>query len=220
MLVDIEFLFSCSTQYLTRKLSSWTLEQKFRTYAHPCNLLYLSYKLQCYARIFSPEKSRADTSLAFRATRSCWWINKKDFTIFNPRSFVGIFSNYGCWNTEKTVSPTDSDVQTFLEGEENQYTKTKTESYVFGGFGNGISRGWERKLTNSRFATGRFCPFTWKISFVGKGKVNKREFCKLKITLNVVFVIMIQSIFFISSIGANALHDFCSGIADPFIFIH
>ena len=113
-----------------------------------------------------------------------------------------------------------SDVQTFLEGEENQYTKTKTESYVFGDFGNGISRGWERKLTNRRFATGRFWPFTWKISFVGKGKVNKREFCKLKITLNVVFVIMIQSIFFISSIGANALHDFCSGIADPFIFIH
>ena len=98
--------------------------------------------------------------------------------------------------------------------------ESETESYVFGGFGNGISRCWERKLTNRRFATGRFWPFTWKISFVGRGKVNKREFCKLKITFNVVFVIMIQSIFFISSIGANALHDFCSGIADPFIFIY
>ena len=44
---------------------------------------------------------------------------------------------------KKSVSLTDSDVQTFLEGEENQYTKRKTESYVFSGFGAGMSRGWE-----------------------------------------------------------------------------
>ena len=44
---------------------------------------------------------------------------------------------------KKSVSLTDSDVQTFLEGEENQYTKRKTESYVFSGFGVGMSRGWE-----------------------------------------------------------------------------
>ena len=42
---------------------------------------------------------------------------------------------------KKSVSLTD--VQTFLEGEENQYTKRKTESYVFSGFGVGMSRGWE-----------------------------------------------------------------------------
>ena len=35
----------------------------------------------------------------------------------------------------------DSDVQTFIEGEENQPTKRKTESYVLSGFGYGISRG-------------------------------------------------------------------------------
>ena len=34
---------------------------------------------------------------------------------------------------------TDSDIQTFLEGEENQYTKGKNESYIFSGFGNGVS---------------------------------------------------------------------------------
>ena len=51
---------------------------------------------------------------------------------------------------------TDSDVQTFLEGGENQNTKRKTESFIF----NGISRGWERKLITGRFATGRFWPFT------------------------------------------------------------
>lgn len=51
---------------------------------------------------------------------------------------------------------TDSDVQTFLEGEENQNTERKRESFIF----NGISRGWERKSITERFATGRFWPFT------------------------------------------------------------
>ena len=54
--------------------------------------------------------------------------------------FVGIFSDYGCENTEKSVSLTDGDVQTLLAEEENQNTIRKTESYVFSGFGNGISR--------------------------------------------------------------------------------
>ena len=56
------------------------------------------------------------------------------------------------------------------EGEENQYTKRKTESYVFSGFGVGISFGWEWKSTTERFAIGRFWPFTWKTSSVGKEK--------------------------------------------------
>ena len=43
-------------------------------------------------------------------------MNGKAFTILNPRSFVGIFSNYGCRKTEISVSTlTDSDVETFLE---------------------------------------------------------------------------------------------------------
>ena len=39
----------------------------------------------------------------------------------------------------------DSDVGHFLEGEENQSTKRKTENYVFSGFVNGISRGWRKR---------------------------------------------------------------------------
>ena len=39
-----------------------------------------------------------------------------------------------------------------------------------------------------------FKPFTWKTSSFGKDKVNKSEFCKLKITTIVVFVIVIQRI--------------------------
>ena len=42
---------------------------------------------------------------------------------------------------KKYVLLTDSEVQTLLEGEENQYTKRKTESYVFSGFGVSISLG-------------------------------------------------------------------------------
>ena len=61
-------------------------------------------------------------------------MNGKAFTILDPRSFVGIFSDYGCQNTEKSASLTGSGIQTFLEGEENQNTKKNPESYVFCGF--------------------------------------------------------------------------------------
>ena len=67
-------------------------------------------------------------------------MNGKAFTIPNTRSFVKIFSDYGCQNTKKSVSLTGSDIRTFLETEENQCKiwNEKTESYVFRGFGNGI----------------------------------------------------------------------------------
>ena len=75
----------------------------------------------------------------------------------------------------------------FLEREENQNTKWKTETHVFSGFGNGISRGWERKSTTGRFATGRFWPGTWMISSVGKDQFDNWEFCILKIRPIVCF---------------------------------
>ena len=42
-------------------------------------------------------------------------------------------------NTEKSISLTDGEVQTFLEEKKNQYTKRKTESYAFNGFNDRIS---------------------------------------------------------------------------------
>ena len=42
---------------------------------------------------------------------------------------------------KKSVSLTGNDVQTFLERVENQYSKRKTESCVFSGFGVSISDG-------------------------------------------------------------------------------
>ena len=66
-------------------------------------------------------------------------MNGKAFTILNPRSFFGSFSDYGCYNTEGSVSLTDNDVRTLLQGVENQNTKKKKpESYVFSGFDSGF----------------------------------------------------------------------------------
>ena len=58
-------------------------------------------------------------------------MNGKAFTILNPRSFVRIFSDYFCLKTEIFVSKlTESDVQTFLEREENQKKKRKEKPKV------------------------------------------------------------------------------------------
>ena len=73
---------------------------------------FIIYKLWSYKKISRPEKSSndtrrkiryffrcvwysqsaADTSLAFHVT--CWWMNSKVFTILNPKSFVGMFSDF------------------------------------------------------------------------------------------------------------------------------
>ena len=52
LLVDMEFLFSCSTRHLTRSLRSLVsyrvkyLKKKFHIYARPCIILYLLHMLQ------------------------------------------------------------------------------------------------------------------------------------------------------------------------------
>ena len=42
LLVDMEFLFSCSTHHLTRSLRSISIEEKFHIYARPCIILYIT----------------------------------------------------------------------------------------------------------------------------------------------------------------------------------
>ena len=118
-------------------------------------------------------------------------------------------------NTEKSVSLTNSDVQTFLEGKENQYTKRKTEMYVFSGFGNSISRGWERKSATGKFATGPFGRYLKDSSF-GKDNVDEREYCALKVTSIIVFVIMIQRIFPFRAFSVNPL---CEGELSISLFL-
>ena len=47
-------------------------------------------------------------------------MNGEAYTILNVRSFVGTFSDLRLMKHWKSVSLTDSDVQTFLEGEEKE----------------------------------------------------------------------------------------------------
>ena len=149
-------------------------------------------KISYFFHVCWYSQSAAYTSLAFGATRSGWWMNGQAFTILNT-SCLSEFSRIIAAKTlKKAVSLKNNDVQTFLEGVEDQYSKRKTESCVFSGFGVSISDGWEWKSTTGRFASSRFWPFTWKTSSVGKDEVIKWEFCKLKITTIVVFVIRIQ----------------------------
>ena len=151
---------------------------------------------------------------------SCWHVTRlsrhsvrlmnEQQSLHHSQSKVFCRDVFGLWLL------TDSDVQTFLEGKENQNTQRKTDSYVFSGFVYGISRGWERKSTTGRFVTGRFWPCTWKISSVGEDQ----EFCILKITPIVCFC-SVSTHFFILSLSANALYDFYSGIVDPlFSFVN
>ena len=140
---------------LCKDFQPWEKTQlkKFRIFSR---VFEIAYQLLTYHSPFAPR----------------WWMNCEAFTILNPKSFFGSFADFGCWNTEKSVSLRDGDVQTFLKRKENQKMERKTESYVFSGFDNGISRSWERKSTTGRFATGRFWPCTWKISSAHKDQTN------------------------------------------------
>ena len=121
-------------------------------------------------------------SLAFRATRTGWWVNGKVFTILNLWLFFRL-----C----------------FVDGEENQIRNEKPKVTYWGALlmssWKRESRGWERKSKTGRFTIGRFWLCTWKISSVGKDQVNSREFRILKISPVVIFVV-IQHISFHSRI--------------------
>ena len=125
-----------------------------------------------------------------------WWITtyekyyKKKAARYHH---VCLISPISCWHVTRL-----SRHSVRLMNAENQNTKRKTEIYVFSGFGHDNSRSWERKSTAGRFATGRFCiswVCAWKISSVGKNKVNNWEFCTLK-TTSIVVLVKIRRIFF------------------------
>ena len=162
--------------------------------------LILWHKLRCYIGISGPRKSCNSTREKISYFFTCVDIANQLLTRHSPLAPLGQGDEWMAKLSQfsiqkKSVSLTDSEVQTFLEGKKKPIYKRKTESYVFSGFGVSISLGWEWKSTTGRFATGRFLPFTWKTSSVDKDKVNKWEFCKLKITTIVVFIIMSQRIF-------------------------
>ena len=143
---------------------------------------FLSHELWCYTGICGSEKSRNNTrqkiSYSFTSVDIAnqphlplapldqvdeWTAKPSRFSI---QVFCRSFLELCRYNTKICVSLTDCKVQTFLKGEGNQYTKTKTESYTFSGFDVTISLGWEWKSTTGRFATSQLLQFTWKISSV------------------------------------------------------
>ena len=105
------------------------------------------------------------------------------------------------------------------KGRKPIYSK-KPESCAFSGFMVSISHVWEWKSTTGRFDTSRFWPFTWKTSSVGKDKVYKWKFCKLKITDYCCFCNHDSTHFSILRVSTNALYDCYSRIFDSFIVIH
>ena len=68
-------------------------------------------------------------------------MNGKAFTILKTSCLSELSRIMATKTLKKSVLLTDSEFQTFLEGEENQYTKIKTDNYVFSGFGVSISFG-------------------------------------------------------------------------------
>ena len=128
-------------------------------------------------------------------------MNGKAFAILNPRSFVGIFSDYGCENTEISVSLTDSDVLS-QKGKKTEVRPEKPKVT------------YSVALATGAFATGRFWLCTWQFYSVGKDKVNNWQFCILRITVIVFFFGTIQRM---SLSWANALVGFYPGTVDPII---
>ena len=61
-------------------------------------------------------------------------MNGRAFTILNTSCMSELSRIMAAQTLKNSLSLTDCEVQTFLEGERNQYTKRKTESYIFSGF--------------------------------------------------------------------------------------
>ena len=197
----------------------------------------LSYKLRCYTRISSPDKSRNNTrekkTIFFHVCLilpiSCWHftrLSRHSVRLMNERqslhhslSMVVCRNIFGLWLLKNWNIHIDAFRQwrwNFPRKEDNQNTKWKTESYVFSDFGNGISRGWEQKSTTGRFARGRLWLFTWMISSVGKDHFNTWEFCILK--LGPLFVFVVIQRMFSSWVRQRTLRFFFFGDCRSFYF--
>ena len=148
----------------------------------------LSFILRCYTRISSPEKAVNNKTFFSRVFDIANELLSVDewTTKLTPFSMWGRLSELFRIKTDETLKIRIA----YRQGRSNfprKGRKRKIGNCVFSDFGNDISRGWERKSTTERFATGRSWPCTWKISFVGKDQFNNWQFCILKIRLIVCF---------------------------------
>ena len=121
---------------------------------------YLSCKPRCYARISSPEKTNVTThvqnTIFFHVClispigcRHVTRLSRHSVGLTNERQSLN--HSPQSIHTMKNPFRLQSGVQTFLEGEENQNTKIKTERYVFSCFGDGISfRPWNESFQTQK----------------------------------------------------------------------
>ena len=108
LLVDMEFLFSCSTQHLLRSLRSLVSYRvkhwKRNSISTRAHVLFSLYHVNCGVIQGFPALRKAETTNvkkyhifprvltrhSFGATGPGWWMNGKAFTILNTSCFLGL----------------------------------------------------------------------------------------------------------------------------------
>ena len=131
----------------------------------PAAYCLLSSIMRCYTRTSSPEKA-VTTHVKIKGFFSCvWYLQTAAFRLMKMEAFC---QNFFGWRRIKHWKIRIAYRQ-WHSNFPRRGRKRKTGNYVFSGFGNGISRCWERKSTTEILATGRFWPCTWKIFFVISG---------------------------------------------------
>ena len=181
-----------------KKKKSWTKWFAIRSHK---NIKISSHYQEFYFMLFLNffvwfKTSWKTTQWCFVSPVSCWHVSRlwrhsvrlSEWTAkpspFSMQGSLWEFSRSMAVNTEKSVSLTDSDVQTFRKGKEKPkvtYSVALITAFL-------AAEIW---LICHRL----MWPFTKKISSVGKDEIDEWEFCKLKITPIIVFVIMTQRIF-------------------------
>ena len=139
--------------------------------------------MRCYTRTSNPEKAVTTHVKIIGFFSRVWYLQSAAFRLMKMKVFCqNLFGlrRIKHWKIRIAYRQWHSNFP-------RRGRKRKTGNYVFSGFGNGISRGWEQKSTTEIFATGRFWLCTWKTFFVGKDQFNNWQFCILKIRLIVCF---------------------------------
>ena len=156
---------------------------------------HLSYKLQCYRRVSSPEKSRNSTreKISYFFFLLVFYIANQMLTLHSHLAPLGQVD-------ERTAFKLSQ------KREEKQNMERKTEKYVFSGFGNGIFLAAQNEN-----------PQLEDLPQADYGRVSE-NFVHRKLCHG-LFLSCFNA-FFMLSLRTSALYDFNSEITDSFIFIH
>ena len=164
------------------------------------NKIFLSHKLRCYTEISGPKKSRNNTREKIRYFFTCVDIANQLLTRHSPLAPLGQVDEWTakpsrfsiwviCWSflelwRRKHLNPYRWQTVRLKNHNTQKKNRKLRIQWLWC---------WHFSRLRTKIDNWKICH--WKTSSVGKDKVNKWEFCKLKITIIVVFVIMIQRIF-------------------------